>query len=85
MSERGAYNLEFKKAATYFVYINNWRVPAGMFLPPTTAIGAGLYSISMYGGLAIFSGLMLYDTQKVMKKAELTPYNAQPPFDPINR
>ena len=58
-------------------------IAAGMFLPPTTAIGAGLYSISMYGGLAIFSGLMLYDTQKVMKKAELTPYNAQ--FDPINR
>ena len=80
MSERGAYNLEFKKAATYFVCVT-----AGMFLPPTTAIGAGLYSISMYGGLAIFSGLMLYDTQKVMKKAELTPYNAQPPFDPINR
>lgn len=23
----------------------------GMFLPPTTALGAGLYSISLYGGL----------------------------------
>jgi len=58
---------------------------AGAFLPPTTVLGAGLYSISVYGGLAIFSGLMLYDTQKVMKKAELTPYYSNPPFDPINR
>ncbi|KAF6018560.1 hypothetical protein EB796_023140 [Bugula neritina] len=57
---------------------------AGAFLPPTTVLGAGLYSISVYGGLAIFSGLMLYDTQKVMKKAELTPYYSNPPFDPIN-
>lgn len=23
----------------------------GMFLPPTTALGAGLYSIALYGGL----------------------------------
>jgi len=53
---------------------------AGAFLPPTTVLGAGLYSISVYGGLAIFSGLML-----VMKKAELTPYYSNPPFDPINR
>jgi len=57
---------------------------AGAFLPPTSAIGAGLYSISVYGGLAVFSGLMLYDTQKVMKRAELTPANSNPPFDPIN-
>ncbi|XP_067929073.1 growth hormone-inducible transmembrane protein-like [Watersipora subatra] len=57
---------------------------AGMWLPPTTALGAGLYSISVYGGLALFSGLMLYNTQKVMKRAELTPYNSQMPFDPIN-
>merc|ERR1712180_159566 len=33
------------------------------FLPPTTALGAGLYSISLYGGLVLFSGFMLYNTQ----------------------
>ena len=66
------------------IYVMEVLISAGAFLPPTTALGAGLYSISVYGGLAVFSGLMLYDTQKVMKKAELTPANSYPPFDPIN-
>merc|ERR1712121_554578 len=34
------------------------------FLPPTTAMGAGLYSLAMYGGLILFGGFLLYDTQK---------------------
>lgn len=57
---------------------------AGMWLPPTTALGAGLYSVSLYGGLLLFSGFMLYDTQKVIKRAEMYPLNAPRPFDPIN-
>lgn len=53
----------------------------------------------MYGGLILFSAFLLYDTQKVIKRAEMTPrdgtqtfYNeyGQPvqfrsqSFDPIN-
>jgi FtsH-binding integral membrane protein len=57
---------------------------AGMFLPPTTVLGAGLYSISLYGGLLLFSGFMLYDTQKIIKRAEMHPIYASRPFDPIN-
>ena len=29
---------------------------ASAFLPPTTALGAGVYSIALYGGLVLFSG-----------------------------
>jgi len=57
---------------------------AGMFLPATTALGAGLYSISLYGGLLLFSGFLLYDTQKIIKRAENTPLMAMQPFDPVN-
>ena len=35
------------------------------FLPPTTALGAGVWSIALYGGLILFGGFILYDTQKV--------------------
>ena len=35
------------------------------FLPPTTALGAGVWSIALYGGLILFGGFVLYDTQKV--------------------
>lgn len=55
-----------------------------MFLPPTSRIGLGLYGISLYGGLLLFSGLLLYDTQKTIKKAELHPTYSMAPFDPIN-
>lgn len=55
-----------------------------MFLPPTTALGAGLYSVSMYGGLLLFSAFLLYDTQKIMKRAEQHPQYAAVPYDPIN-
>jgi len=53
-----------------------------MFLPPSTALGASLFSISLYGGLVLFSAFLLYDTQRIMKTAELTPINGE--YDPIN-
>lgn len=55
-----------------------------MFLPPTSKIGLGLYGITLYGGLIVFSGMLLYDTQKTIKKAELHPYYSMAPYDPIN-
>lgn len=54
------------------------------FLPPTTALGAGLYSVALYGGLVLFSMFLLYDTQKIIKRAETHPTYAAVPFDPIN-
>jgi FtsH-binding integral membrane protein len=55
-----------------------------MFLSPATALGAGLYSISLYGGLLLFSGFLLYDTQKIIKRAETHPAFGFAPYDPIN-
>ncbi|XP_050295313.1 growth hormone-inducible transmembrane protein-like isoform X2 [Anthonomus grandis grandis] len=59
-----------------------------MFLPPTTALGAGLYSISLYGGLLLFSAFLLYDTQRIVMQAERYPMNPEyqgvRPYDPIN-
>ncbi|XP_017152998.1 growth hormone-inducible transmembrane protein [Drosophila miranda] len=57
---------------------------ASMWLPPTTALGAGLASISLYGGLVLFSGFLLYDTQRMVRKAEVHPQYSYTPFDPIN-
>lgn len=55
------------------------------FLPPTTALGAGMYSVAMYGGLILFGAFLLYDTQKVIYKAERHPaHYGAPPFDPVN-
>lgn len=55
-----------------------------LFLGPSSRIGLGLYGISLYGGLIVFSGLLLYDTQKTIKKAELHPAYSMAPYDPIN-
>jgi len=55
-----------------------------MFLSPTTALGASLYSISIYGGLVLFGMFLLYDTQKIVKKAETHPTFSVVPYDPVN-
>lgn len=57
---------------------------AGMFLPPTTALGAGIYSIALYGGLVLFGGFLLYDTQRIVHRAENHPMYAVQPYDPVN-
>lgn len=57
---------------------------ASMWLPPTTALGAGIYSLSLYGGLILFSGFLLYDTQRIVQMAESYPTYAARPFDPVN-
>lgn len=49
------------------------------FLPPTTRLGLSLYSMSLYGGLILFSMFLLYDTQKIVKKAETHMH-----YDPVN-
>lgn len=57
---------------------------ASMFLPPTTALGAGIYSLSLYGGLILFGGFLLYDTQVLVKRAEMHPPHGYRAYDPIN-
>jgi len=54
------------------------------FFPPSTALGSGLYAMSVYGGLVLFSLFLLYDTQKIIKSAETYPVYAERPFDPVN-
>uniref|UniRef100_A0A8R1V3Y2 Growth hormone-inducible transmembrane protein n=1 Tax=Pristionchus pacificus TaxID=54126 RepID=A0A8R1V3Y2_PRIPA len=64
------------------------------FLPPGSALGAGLASIVVYGGLILFSAFLLYDTQRVVKHATMHPQPGQyggygyeghiGSFDPIN-
>lgn len=57
---------------------------ASMWLPPTTALGAGLASISLYGGLILFSAFLLHDTQRIVKAAEMYPEHGYVRYDPIN-
>lgn len=58
--------------------------PGTMFMPPTSVFGAGLYSVAVYGGLILFGMFLLYDTQKVIKRAETYPLYATQKYDPIN-
>ncbi|NXY89779.1 GHITM protein, partial [Alcedo cyanopectus] len=55
-----------------------------MFLPPTSAFGASLYSVAVYGGLLLFGMFLLYDTQHIIKRAETLPYYGVIKYDPIN-
>lgn len=60
-----------------------------MFLPPTTALGAGLHSMALYGGLVLFSMFLMYDTQRIIRNAESHPkfYGVGDvrAYDPINK
>jgi len=56
-----------------------------MFLPPTSVLGAGLYGVAIYGGLVLFSAFLLYDTQKIIHRAENHPTYDAELYDPINK
>jgi len=55
----------------------------GMFVPASSVAAPVLQSVVTYGGLVVFGGFMLYDTQKIIRRAQLTVYNGQK-YDPIN-
>lgn len=55
----------------------------GMFVGPASAAAPVIHSIVTYGGLVVFGGFMLYDTQKIIHKAQMTRYDGTR-YDPIN-
>ena len=61
---------------------------ASAFLPPTSAAGLTLFSLSMYGGLILFCLMILYDTQRIIDNAKRAPLTdevlSRPRFDPVN-
>lgn len=50
-----------------------------MFLPASSALGSVLHSVSLYGGTALFGGLLLLDTQRLVASAQTAAT-----FDPIS-
>jgi growth hormone-inducible transmembrane protein len=52
-----------------------------LFLNPSNAVGTAIYFISLYGGLALYSALLLYDTQLLVEAAE---NESTEDDDPIN-
>ena len=58
---------------------HNYSNVGGMFASPVSAVGAGLHAIYMYGGLVLFGGFVLYDTQRIIHSAEKSNN-----YDPVN-
>uniref|UniRef100_A0A0K0D558 Growth hormone-inducible transmembrane protein n=1 Tax=Angiostrongylus cantonensis TaxID=6313 RepID=A0A0K0D558_ANGCA len=61
------------------------------FFHPGSALGAGLMSIVLYGGLILFSAFLLHDTQRVVKHAQMHQQHVKmhgmpdiKSYDPIN-
>lgn len=54
---------------------------ASAFLPPSGALGGGLYTVAVYGGVALFSAMILYQTQSIVKRAEQLPQHVT--YDPL--
>lgn len=54
-----------------------------MFVPASSAVAPAINSLVTYGGLVVFGGFMLYDTQKIIKNAEMSAYMDRR-YDPIN-
>ncbi|XP_074519317.1 growth hormone-inducible transmembrane protein-like [Halichoeres trimaculatus] len=55
-----------------------------LHLPPSSIFASGLYSIAVYIGLLLFIFFLLYDTSKVIKRAENYPRDSVEKYDPIN-
>ena len=50
-----------------------------MFAAPGGALFSGLHAIYMYGGLVLFGGFLLYDTQNIIHHSERAAT-----YDPVN-
>jgi len=50
------------------------------FFHPSTALGASLASVVVYGGLILFSAFLLYDTQRIIRRAESMPEGGSQTF-----
>ena len=60
-------------------YLNQYLRLGGLFMTHGSMLFSGLNAISLYGGLVLFGGFLLYDTQKIIYHAE----SAQK-YDPVN-